>query len=237
MKALSAAVLAVILGVALLPVAARAESRTYEFGTFEKLDISSGIDAVVSVGAEQSIRAESTNVDLNELILDVRDGTLFASAEWDDGNLFDLLILGDREIVLHITVPSLTAVTASSGSDTDVTGMAGDAVTLNASSGSDLELRAVAAKTVSIDASSGSDIDVSGTCETATIDISSGSDLNAADLKCAAVTIEASSASDAKVFASASVDIKASSGSDVEVTGNPAEVAQDASSGADISID
>jgi hypothetical protein len=238
MKALSVAALTVILGLALVPVAARAESRTYEFDAFEKLDISSGIDAIVTVGGEQSVRAESQNVDLDELILDVRDGTLFASAEWDDPNIFDLLMLGtEHEIVLHITVPAMTAVTASSGSDTDVTGMKGAALAIAASSGSDLTLKEIETGTLNLKASSGSDVDLSGTCDTATIDLSSGSDLTADELQCANVAIEASSASDAKVFASASIDAKASSGSDIEILGSPTDIIQEASSGADIEFD
>lgn len=214
---------------------ASAASKTFEFGPFTSIDISSGLDAVVTVGGEPSVTAEApTQEEIDELMIEVRDGTLRA---WVDWNLFDLFQLGEtRNTKLTITVPSLTRASASSGADVEVTGISGDAISLEASSGADLDVREAAGTAFDLESSSGADLSVEGTCARAEADSSSGSELHAERLLCADVNVNASSGADAEVHASASVNAEASSGSDIRIHGNPAEVEREASSGAEIEL-
>ena len=219
----------------LLAAPALAETRTIELPAFTALDVSSGIDATVTVGGAQSITAEATDKRLlDDLKITVEGDTLKAYYDW---SFFDLFSFGDRDqIKLTITVPALTKVEASAGSDVDAAGVTGDALTFNSSSGADLTLTTVAGKSIELNASSGAGLKIDGTCETAKAEASSGSDLDAEDLLCATVDANASSGSDLEVYASASIEANASSGSDLTVHGNPANVEQESSSGSDIKI-
>lgn len=232
MKYLAIAALAA--GLITAPAAALAASRTFELEAFTAVDISSGINAEITVGPAQSVRAESPRQDeLDELIVEVRNGKLTARTDW---NLLELFTLGDRQTTLFITVPALVSAEASSGASVDVTGIAGDEVTLESSSGADIDARAAAGKTFKLEVSSGAGIDVEGACGNARARLSSGATLDAEGLECTDVEVEASSGATARIFASASVKAEASSGAAIEVHGRPAKVEQDQSSGGDIEL-
>jgi hypothetical protein len=216
---------------------AAAASKVLDLESFSRVEVSSGIDAVITIGATQSVTADSPYQEqLDELQIEVRDGRLKA---WVDWNIFDLLDFAgvDRQIVLTITVPALTEINANSGADVDATGITGDAIVLRASSGADLDVKGAAGTRYDIDSSSGSDVDIEGTCSSAKIVSSSGSNVRADKLLCLDVDANASSGSDLDVYASASVKADASSGADITVRGKPAQTAVQSSGGADIKIE
>lgn len=219
---------------AAVPTMAPAASKTFTVEPFTAVDITSGINATVTVGGALAVSAESPNQGaLDELKLEVSGGRLKAYVDW---NILDFL-LPDRQLKLTITVPSLDAVDASSGSDVLVTGLSGDTVTIRASSGSDLGIAGATGKRYDIEASSGSDLDLDGTCESARIEASSGSDVDATKLLCTDVEANASSGSDLDIYASAGAKADASSGSDVKVHGNPPRLEENESSGGEIERD
>lgn len=220
----------------LLAAPALAETRTIDLPPFTALDISSGIDAIVTVGGTQSITVEAKDKRLlDDLQIKVEGNTLKAYYDW---SFFDIFTFGDRDqIKLTITAPALDKVEASAGSDVEATGVSGDALTFRASSGADLKLRGVAGKSIDLGASSGAGLDIEGTCVDGKADSSSGSDLDAEDLLCATIDANASSGSDLDVYASKSAKANASSGSDLTIHGNPADVEQESSSGSDIKIE
>jgi hypothetical protein len=218
----------------LAATASQAESRTYDLDAFTAVDISSGINAEIAVGGAQTVRAESPYVEeLDELIIEVRDGKLSARTDW---SILDFFSFGERQITLFITVPALDSAEASAGADIEVSGMSGDAVRLNASSGADIDAKAAAGKSFRIDVSSGADITIDGACGIAEVDASSGATLRAEDLECADVDVNASSGATARIFAGTSVKANASSGADIEVHGRPAKVEEEESSGGDVDI-
>lgn len=220
----------------LLAAPALAETRIIELPAFTAVDISSGIDAVVTVGGPQSITA--TAVDprlLDDLKLSVEGDTLKAHYDW---SFLDIFAFGNRDrIKLAIAVPALTEVEASAGSDVDASGVTGDALTFSSSSGADLSVTGIAGKSIELSASSSAGLKVAGTCETGRADASSGADLEADDLLCATMEVNASSGSDLDVYASKSIRAKTSSGADLNIRGNPADVEQESSSGSDIKLE
>lgn len=223
-----AAIAGTISGAALPALAAEA---SLDLDPFTAIDISSGINATVTVGDEQRVRATAPSQgELDELIVEVRDGKLIARVEW---NLLDL-IFGDREIRLDVTIPSLESVEASSGADVEVSGLAADSVALSASSGADLNVGAAAGGAFEIEVSSGADLRIDGRCESASMEVSSGGTLSAGGLLCEVVAVEVSSGGDADVFASARITAEASSGGDIFVDGSPVERELEESSGGEV---
>jgi hypothetical protein len=227
------ALLAASAATMMLALPAAAESQTIDLPPFTSVDVSSGIDAVVTVGGAQSVTVEApTTGILDEVQFRVDNGTLKA---WIDWSIFDLFSLGaDRQITLTIAAPEITGAEASAGSDVDVSGAAGDRLSFGVSSGADLTATAVAGGSMNLEASSGAGLHIDGTCTSADIEASSGAGIDAGALLCADVEVEVSSGASAVIFASASVDAEASSGGDVVVHGNPTKFQTDSSSGGDV---
>lgn len=221
--------------VAVLPTAATAESRTYDVASFTEIEISSGIDATITIGETQSVEAEATDAArLDELIVEVSNGRLHARFDWD---VLDLFSLGDAgRVRVTVTVPAVEVIESNSGADVVATGITGDRLDLASSSGADLEARDIAVETVVLESSSGADLDVSGTCTSARAETSSGANIDARDLVCETVEVEASSGADAAVHATQSVRAEASSGGNVDIHGAPAEARTDESSGGDVTL-
>src|SRR5262245_32844473 len=99
----------------LLAAPALAETRTMELPAFTALDVSSGIDAIVTIGGAQSVTAEAADKRLlDDLQIKVEGSTLKAYYDW---SFFDIFRFGNRDQVkLTVTIPALTKVEASAGS-------------------------------------------------------------------------------------------------------------------------
>lgn len=224
---------ATIVGALSASLPALAAEASFDLEAFTAIDISSGIDATVDVGDEQRVEATAPSQgELDELIVEVRGGTLIARVDW---NLLDF-IFGDRDIRLNIVLPRLDGVESSTGADVEVSGITADSVTLSVSSGSDLNVRSAEGGEFKIDVSSGADLRIDGRCESASMSVSSGGTLSAGGLLCETVAVEVSSGGDADVFASARITAGASSGGDINVDGNPAERDVEESSGGDVAF-
>ena len=216
---------------------ALAVDRTFnDLPAFTSIHIASGIDAVVTVGPAQSVVGSAPEAgDLDELKIEVRDGTLKIWRDWD---IFDLFgDMGGRDTHFTITAPSLNSADASSGADVDVSGLSGDKVWLEASSGADLKATDIQAASIDVDASSGADLSANGTCATLDVSVSSGAHAALDNLACTDGEIEASSGSGARVHLSGSLKAEASSGAGITVKGKPANTSVQESSGGSVTIE
>lgn len=212
--------------------AASAETRTYDVGSFTKIDISAGLDLNFESGSSQSIEVENRKGDFSDIEVLVKGDTLVlkrAKSGWGWGR--------KRESYsITVSAPVISSLEASSGSDVSGSGMSGDRIFVDVSSGADVSVTGVDGGTVTIETSSGSDASVSGQCTLVRAESSSGSDLDARDLICQNGEADASSGSDISIHASETVDAEASSGADVDVYGGPTDVNSDKSSGGSVSI-
>lgn len=229
---LAAGVVALLLTTPGLGLAAE---RTYELPAFTAIDVAAGIDATVTVGGAQSVVATSREqVEIDELKVEVQNGTLKIWREWDLFQIFDGF--SDNDTRVTVAVPVLTSAEASSGADVDVSGMSGEALTLESSSGADLDATDIRAVTIKIEASSGSDLSANGTCTSVAVDASSGADIDIDDLACTDAQVNASSGADIELRASGSLKAEASSGADIKVKGKPAKTDIDESSGGSVEL-
>lgn len=243
MRTLATLALAATLGTA-VSGAALAQSRDFDLTGFDRVDIATGLDAVVTIGDGFSIRAESRSQEaLDNLELGVTGGVLTARIEQNfldfiiSGGLVGLMLSSGNAVTLNITVPALSGASASSGADIALPDYAGERLELDASSGADIRVTGAKLGTVVASSSSGSDIELSGTAERIEAEASSGAGIDAEDLVAAEATAESSSGSNISVHATGSLRADASSGGDVEVHGNPAEREFDSSRGGDVSFE
>ena len=223
---------------------AMAESRTFELTDFDKVDIATGLDAVVTQGDSFSVIATSgSSQALENLQLDVTGGVLTARLDQSfldfilSGGLVGMLLSSGNAVTIDITLPALSGIEASSGADVRARGVTTDQLSLNASSGANIELAEATLGTVQLESSSGADIDISGTAESVEAEASSGADIDAEKLVAASATAKASSGAGISVHATGAIRAEASSGGDVDVYGNPRARDVDASSGGDVNFD
>ena len=223
---------------------AMAESRSFDLSGFDRIDIATGLDAVVKLGDAFSVTATSGSPQaLDNLQLEVRDGVLTARLDQSfldfilSGGLVGMLLSSGNALTIDVTLPALAGIDASSGADVRAAGLTSGELDLRASSGANIEVTDATLGAVRVQSSSGADIDISGTADSIEADASSGADIDAEELVASSATANASSGAGVSVHATQSIKAEASSGGDIDVSGNPPDRDEDASSGGDISFD
>lgn len=243
MRATTILALAATMGMT-ISTAAFAQSRDFELSGFDRIDIATGLDAVVTLGDSFAVHAESRSQDaLDNLEVAINDGVLTARIEQNfldfivSGGLVGMLLNNGNAVKFTITVPALAGVDASSGADVDLPGFKGERLELSASSGADISVTDAVLGTVTARSSSGSDITLSGEAQAIMADASSGADIDAEDLTAITATAQASSGAGVSIRSSQSVRAEASSGGDIDIYGNPTGREIDESSGGDVNFD
>ena len=212
-----------------------ADERVFDLAGFTEVSAGSGLDVEITQGDDFSVTAEGTSRALKRLDIETRGDRLVIEQQSRGLERFSPLMraFGD-EVVVRVTLPELTAVTASAGSDVTATGSATGAFTAEASSGADLELDGIDAARVTLSASSGAALEATGRCDALETQASSGADLDARDLPCDSADATASSGASIQLTAE-TVQAKASSGASVDVWGAETIEAEE-SSGGDVDV-
>jgi Putative auto-transporter adhesin, head GIN domain len=218
-----------------LPGISLAATKTYSTGGFEEISVSAGIVAHITLGPAQSIVAETAadtfeDVQITVVGKELRIGR--PNRNWFLG----LFSWSRTKYQVHVVTPVLHSLAASSGAKVTVRGTLEGDFAVKASSGSEVDVSGVKGGNVQASISSGSDLDIAGSCISLDAHASSGSDLDAKALNCENVSVHTSSGSDVSVTATKRLTGNASSGSDIIVSGKPALVQVEKSSGADVTV-
>ncbi len=200
-------------------------------GSFNGIDVSSGIDLYIRMGETEEVKIVADNDIIDKIITKVEGGVLKIYVK--QNNWFNWS--GNEKRKAYVTVKELKSIDASAGSDVkSENNLKGDDLKVSASSGSDLTLD-LFCKNLKVDTSSGSDAKLSGKVKYLTASSSSGSDLDARNLESVICKVSVSSGSDATVNVSEELEASASSGGDIDYYGNPSVKNIDESSGGDVS--
>ena len=225
--------MATLVSVASLAIAltANAETKAYDLGSFSKLDVSAGVTVVFEESETQSITAENKNGNFDKLILTVKGDKLVVSRKssgWFGGKAPDYTVT--------VSAPAVSAISASSGSRVDASGIVGSSVNVKVSSGANVDAANIEAGNISLAVSSGSNLDVYGTCGSASLSSSSGASLDADELVCGAVSASASSGASITGHATQIVNGSASSGASIKIIGGATDVEVSKSSGGSVKV-
>ena len=193
---------------------------------FNSIEVSHGIDVVLSMGSKEHVEVEAPEELMEHLITEVKGHELKI--------YFDRSFNWNNETKVYVEARELEKIITSGGSDLN-----GDDVInskeleIKASGGSDIELEVVT-NHLDINVSGGADINLSGKTRYLYANTSGGSDLKAFDLIVERAELHASGGSDIKVYVEEEMEAKASGGSDIEYMGNPQIIDTNTSSSADI---
>lgn len=210
---------------------ALAETRTYDVGNFDGIDVSAGIKVIYETGTAKSVSVETDDGDFSDIIVETKGGELVLKRPKKMG-------WGGKRTPYTVTVgvQSLTSVEASSGSSVSGSGLSGPRASVDVSSGADVMITSIAAENVRAEASSGSSMELAGTCTTIDADASSGAEIDAAELTCDRLEADVSSGASIKAHASQSVRADASSGGSLRASGGATNVQADKSSGGSVRV-
>ena len=178
---------------------------------FTVVSASEGLDVYVSQGTDFEIAVEADENIIDLIGTDIRDGKLKVHA---------IQNIGRATKKVYVTLPEVTGLYASSGSDLVTQGVIeAEKINLDASSGADLNVE-LSADEVDANSSSGADIRINGEANLFYADASSGSDIKAKDFLVKTCHAGASSGADITVNVSESLTADASSGADISYTGD-----------------
>jgi hypothetical protein len=194
---------------------------------FTKIKVSTGLDLYISQGSKNQITVEADE-NLQDIIrTEVKDGVLKIYSEKN--------IWRAKARKVYVTVKTLEALTATSGSDAYAkeTLKVND-LKISATSGADIHI-SVNVNTIETTATSGSNIEVSGASNNHISKATSGASIDAYQLRSKNVTVKVTSGANINVHASESIDAKATSGGDIDFKGSPKKVNKKTSSGGSVS--
>jgi hypothetical protein len=198
---------------------------------FNGVNISGGIDLYITQGTSASVKIEAREDIQSDIITEVKNGKL--EIYFKSRDLFKWSFRNNN-MKAHVTLPVLTNINASGGSDVYSQNVFKiNELMLTASGGSDVKFEATGGK-IDSKATGGSDMTLRGKVASFSVTASGGSDINAKDLESVKVTASASGGSDVHVYVTTELKANANGGSDIYYKGNPAKISRDSSGGSDI---
>jgi putative autotransporter adhesin-like protein len=199
--------------VALASAPAYAEKRTMTVAKFDKVAVAALVEVELRQGG-QSITAEESAGNFDDLKLEVRNGTLYVGRQNSDRNSGKH---GHTDYRLTITAPDFKAISAAAASE----------VTSDHLSLKDVEVRV----------SSASIIDLKGVCTTLTITASSGAQFDGGGLRCKSAHAKATTGAIADLWVSGEASGEASTGGTITFAGKPKSLARKSTLGGTITVD
>jgi len=195
-----------------LALPAAAETRTFDVASFDRIDISTGLQLVAIADGAQTVSVETNEGDFTDLEIEVKDGVLYLSREWNRLRWHQKKV----DYKITVTAPNLRGLDSSAGSYSD--------------------LSKVDARQFTLDLSSGSYAEISGRSDNCAIDLSSGANLDAKSFICSSASVDVSSGGHGELTVLNAITGDASSGGHVAVYGSPERVKIDRSSGGRIVV-
>jgi putative autotransporter adhesin-like protein len=212
-----------------LAAPAMAETKSYNFNSFTKIDISAGYEVIFTQGAQRSVTIESN--DFSKIIAEQNGDTLKISrprnTHFNDRKFHD---------VVRITAPTLTEAELNAGVEFRADGLTVEDLELDINAGVDATFTRLKARNLTLDLNAGVDVKLSGECASIKVDAQAGVSLHAKDLKCRDAEVDAGVGSSVDIYATDKVVADASLGASVKVSGNPKEVQKQSSMSGTVTI-
>lgn len=211
-----------------------AEQQSYDMSGFDEVEVSAGVEVIVTIGDDFRVMGEAISGDIDNLDIMQKGNRLMISR--DANRLTDWSLLGflrpDDKFVVTVAMPNLKALESTSGSVVDVSGAAHSLAAVTSTSGSEITISDAAVDQIRLSATSGSALSISGTCDAVEATATSGASLTAQSLSCAFAKLDVTSGASLSAFADKSAEIAASSGASLTLYGGAEVTKQSVTSGA-----
>jgi hypothetical protein len=204
------------------------QTKKYQLGNFQKIELGSDFDVVITKGNTFSVVATGRSEDLENLEVEVVSGTLKfdIDASWSWWGYTK----NHKKIRLAITMPRLKAAEFSGASHVRMQGFNDEEqMNLNISGASKLDAESLQSDKLVLELSGASHVELSGRAAKLDVELSGASHLNAQSFIVRDADINASGASHAQLGVQKSLQVDASGASKIEYTGNPLNLTKDLS--------
>lgn len=219
-----------------------ADTRRYELDPFDRIDVSNGLEVIVTRGEPASVSAEALRPGaLDKLDLRVADGVLRASRRSNlltmiagTGLFFPAYVR--RDVRLVIVAPNLVAVSAATNALMRVDALVGPSIEITCVRSASIDVEYLRAETLRLTSSSAGRVGIAGVCDRLDASFSSGSRISAMQLSCTDVFVAGSNGAFADVNAIGAVSGTLSNGTAAHFYGRPASIDVKATSGSSLTV-
>ena len=203
------------------------ESEVRNVGSFKSVKSGQAIDVYLKKGDKESVKVETTGIDLSRVLTEVAAGAL--KIYMKDGNY-----RGKTDVKVYVTYVELEKLSASSASNMFSDGVIkAKSMEIHVSSAANIEVSLEAGEVIA-HASSAGDITIEGKASSIDAEASSAGEIDAYNLVTETAEGSASSAGSIKLNVTQAIMANASSGGDIRYRGNPAKSNTNASSGGSV---
>ena len=221
-----------------LPLAAQAASvsgsgkvstETRSLAEFQAVAMNGSMDLVVRQGATQSVQVEADDnlLPLLETVVEPTSQGATLVVRWKKGQS----LYTRSKVSITVTVPKLSALTASGSGDIKVEPFNTPALKLSLSGSGDAKLQGLSTSDFGISISGSGDVVANGSATKLSISIAGSGDVRLADLKSDDVSVSVAGSGDVAVNAAKTLDVRIAGSGDVSYTGNAAVKSRVAGSG------
>jgi hypothetical protein len=202
------------------------QSEVRSVGSFSGVKAAEAIDVYLKKGDKESVRVETTDVRLSDVLTEVSGSYL--KIHMEDGNR------RRGNVKVYVTYVNLNRISASSASNVFSEGLIrSGSLDISVSSAASVELSMEAEQSM-VEASSAGDVVLEGKAKKLEVEASSAGEIDAYGLESEEVEASASSAGSIKVNVSKQLDAHASSGGSIRYRGSPARTNTGSSSGGSV---
>lgn len=185
-------------------------SRDFPAGSFEAVSLAGPHDVIVTVGGAPSIRAEGDSKLIDQLDIQVVNGTLRVGTK-KDGHM-SWFSSDERKVVVHVSVPRLTGASIAGSGDLKVDKVEGSSFSASVAGSGDLEIGSLRVDQANFAIAGSGDIEAAGSAGTIEASIAGSGDIDIAGLE--------SRQASASIVGSGDISARATETASVSITGS-----------------
>jgi hypothetical protein len=208
---------------------ASADTKSYNFSNFTRLDISAGYTVIFTQGPQRSLSVESD--DFSKIIVEQNGDTLRIARPRNTN-----IRKKDGTDIVRITAPDLKSAELNAGVDFRADNLNVGDLEMEVNAGVKARMDKLKVRNLTLDLNAGVDVRLSGECSTIHVDAQAGVQLDAEELKCASARVDAGVGAQVSVHATQKIVAEAGLGAQISVAGQPRDVEQHASMGGKVTI-
>jgi hypothetical protein len=192
--------------------------RSFAVGSFDRIELAGAYDATVRTGSAPSVHARGGQNQLDQLIVEVKDGELQIHPKEKHG--FHWSWGKSEKVALTITVPQLRGATLAGAGGIDVDKVQGDRFDGQVAGSGNMRLGAVNVSALKLGiAGSGGVSAGSGQAREAEYEIAGSGGVHAQSVAAETLKVSIAGSGDVKAHATRAADVDIMGSGDVEVTG------------------
>lgn len=215
---------------AALATPAFADTKSYAFTGFTRIDADSAFEIQFTQSPTYSVVVDSNPNHLDKIIVEKDGDTLRISRPKNTH------IRGKMHDIVRISAPDLNELELDAAIKFSSDKLDVDTLKIDAEAATSISIRSLKADTLDVDIDSASKLTLSGTCNRFTVDLGAASSVIASDFKCREAAIRGGEASSAQIFASEKAVATTGTASSIKVSGNPRDFQKKAGFASSISL-